>query len=54
MKKIYAVVAAISSFLILSSPSLAAAEKVFKVAHVFNTDHPVHAGLVQGFRTRTS
>ena len=47
MKKIYAVVTAISAFLVFSSQSLIAAERVFKVAHVFNTEHPVHAGLVK-------
>jgi tripartite ATP-independent transporter DctP family solute receptor len=31
----------------LSGPAEAAPEKVFKVAHVFNTDHPVHVSLVK-------
>ena len=40
--------AAISALLCgLSASAVAAPEKVFKVAHVFNTDHPVHIGLVK-------
>ena len=38
---------AISVLLCALTGPATAADKVFKVAHVFNTDHPVHIGLVK-------
>ena len=47
MKKIM-VLAAIAAVVVGYSIQVsAAAERTFKVAHVFNTDHPVHSGLVK-------
>jgi tripartite ATP-independent transporter DctP family solute receptor len=47
MRKLTAL-AAISALVCgLAATADAAPDKVFKVAHVFNTDHPVHLGLVK-------
>lgn len=43
-KFLFAAVAAVACML---APQSWAAERVFKVAHVFNTDHPVHQGLLK-------
>ena len=47
MLKIKAIAAVSCLALALGAGVSNAAEKTFKVAHVFNTDHPVHAGLLK-------
>lgn len=47
MRKMTAMVAMAAIACAMSTSAWAAPEKTFKVAHVFNTDHPVHAGLLK-------
>ena len=50
MRKITAIAAVSCLALVLAASASNAAERTFKVAHVFNTTHPVHTGLLKAKR----
>jgi tripartite ATP-independent transporter DctP family solute receptor len=57
MKKANVLATVFAVVMVFSVQALAAAERTFKVAHVFNTDHPVHSGLVKAnemLKTKTN
>jgi len=47
MKKSNVLAAVIGAVMVFSVQGLLAAERTFKIAHVFNTEHPVHTGLIK-------
>lgn len=57
MKKANLLATVFAVVMVFSVQALAAAERTFKVAHVFNTDHPVHTNLVKAnemLKTKTN